>query len=220
MDSNTTRRGRKTKRLTQNQFKRHMSKIPYAFPCKATIDLEPVIYIMLLGQAVLDLKALGHKENVKYPISVIYLSIYKLLDFFIRDFSIQKSKRLAYADYYITLNRMEKSISLIMGKLTYLMLGTVQKFDKLGTIQLLEELGTQTADLCVSLDIDLEHISFLSVDFFAKIVPPSNLLDHDSIANRLADFRTLYLNTLNSESYKTSKIQSLLIEQFEEVENG
>lgn len=218
MDSNPTRRGHKTKRLTQNQFKRHLSKIPFMFPRKASVDITPVVYIMFLAQCVFDLKRLSRNENVKYPLAIMYVSLYKLLEYFDRDFNIIKSEKLPGSDYYLSLNNVEREVAVIHNKLTYLLLGTVDTFDRTNLVYVLNKLGVYLSDLCASLSIELEHISFLSVEFFKEMVPYQSPFEYDKLANRLSDLRSIYLDTRTREGTKISKIDKLLRDKFEEIE--
>jgi hypothetical protein len=220
MDSNATRRAHKAKMLTNNQFIRHLSKIPVCFPCKANVDIEPLIYVMLLAQSVLDLKVLSRNENVKYPLGIMYVSIYQLLSYFNREFKIVATNKDYGTEYYFMLNQVESGVREVISKFSYLMLGTLQTLDRTNLVKVLNGLGGNLANLCVSLNFTVEHIAFTGAEFFKTIVPTPGFIDYIKTADRLSNFRNLYLDTRTREGQRTSRIEQYLQLKFEEVSSG
>ncbi len=217
MDSNTTRKSSKEKRLTQNQFIREMKKYKLAKVKIKKVDNEVLFYLLLICQGVFDLKDLRDSVKIKYPLAIIYCALYRLSVVLNSSFKTRPDNtRNLGANYYLSLARVEKHTSKIVELFSYSLFG-VSRIDKINKDfkEVLEKLTLGLGELCTSLNLQIDETLYLACEFFKEISPDVNLDKSNRLMRKIVTFRELYL--IREDLSKMRGIDKMLREKFEEL---
>jgi len=214
MDSNITRAARKNKVLSQTQFIRELNKQKHIQLKPGKVDKSPLFYLMLLAQAAFDIKELTNENNIKYPIAIMFFSVYKLYMYLGKEFAINPMKPVS-ANYYIALNTIEKEASKAISYFNWLLFDLIDGH-QVGKLKAsLKEILYALVQICVALDIPVNKMLYLACEFFKEISPSIHGDDCERVATKVTTIRELYLSRIDMK--KMGVIDKALKAKFEEL---